>query len=192
MIHDPCCHLSKKCKPTAALLIYVVWIDASWGSNSNSNNPRTFRSAPARPSNAIMAAATAAAAAVIATRANVSATTNYCGCSSCCFFIWNNFIHLSSTDTTLTAIYERLKTFRSFFFRRQTRVLLPALFVGEAQPYGQEGHDPRAPSQHHSSVMVDNIHYELRSDCARADYVDKLVPDAFHSAVVVLKLPACF
>lgn len=43
--------------------------------------------------------------------------------------------------------------------------------------------------QHHYSLLVENIPYELRSDRALADYFNKLFPGKVHSASVVLKLP---
>jgi hypothetical protein len=43
--------------------------------------------------------------------------------------------------------------------------------------------------QHHYSIMVERIPYELRSDRALKDYFDKLFPGKVHSASVVMKLP---
>lgn len=43
--------------------------------------------------------------------------------------------------------------------------------------------------QHHYSLMVENVPYDLRSDRALADYFRKLFPGSVHSASVVLKLP---
>jgi Late exocytosis, associated with Golgi transport/Cytosolic domain of 10TM putative phosphate transporter len=43
--------------------------------------------------------------------------------------------------------------------------------------------------QHHYSLKVENIPYELRSDRALSDYFDKLFPGKVHSASVVLNLP---
>jgi len=43
--------------------------------------------------------------------------------------------------------------------------------------------------QHHYSLMVENVPYDLRSDRALKDYFRKLFPNAVHSASVVLKLP---
>lgn len=43
--------------------------------------------------------------------------------------------------------------------------------------------------QHHYSLMVENIPYELRSDNALYEYFDKLFPGKIHSASVVLNLP---
>ena len=43
--------------------------------------------------------------------------------------------------------------------------------------------------QHHYSIKVENIPYELRSDRALAEYFDSLFPNKVHSASVVLKLP---
>ncbi|GKY92356.1 hypothetical protein MPSEU_000206500 [Mayamaea pseudoterrestris] len=43
--------------------------------------------------------------------------------------------------------------------------------------------------QHHFSIMVERIPYELRSDRALKDYFDKLFPGKVHSASVVMKLP---
>jgi calcium permeable stress-gated cation channel len=43
--------------------------------------------------------------------------------------------------------------------------------------------------QHHYSLKVENIPYELRSEKALYDYFDKLFPGKIHSATVVLNLP---
>lgn len=43
--------------------------------------------------------------------------------------------------------------------------------------------------QHHYSLMIENIPYELRSDRALKEYFEKLFPGRVHSATVVLKLP---
>jgi Late exocytosis, associated with Golgi transport/Cytosolic domain of 10TM putative phosphate transporter len=43
--------------------------------------------------------------------------------------------------------------------------------------------------QHHYSLVVENIPYELRSATALKEYFDKLFPGSVHSATVVLKLP---
>lgn len=43
--------------------------------------------------------------------------------------------------------------------------------------------------QHHYSILVESIPYELRSDRALAEYFDTLFPGKVHSASVVLKLP---
>ena len=43
--------------------------------------------------------------------------------------------------------------------------------------------------QHHYSLMIENIPYELRSDKALKEYFDKLFPGKVHSASVVLKVP---
>lgn len=45
------------------------------------------------------------------------------------------------------------------------------------------------PPQHHYSIMVENIPYDLRSDAALQDYFNKLFPGQVHSASVVLKVP---
>lgn len=43
--------------------------------------------------------------------------------------------------------------------------------------------------QHHYSIQVESIPYELRSDRALAEYFENLFPGKVHSASVVLKLP---
>jgi len=43
--------------------------------------------------------------------------------------------------------------------------------------------------QHHYSLMIENVPYELRSDRALKEYFEKLFPGKVHSASVVLKLP---
>ena len=43
--------------------------------------------------------------------------------------------------------------------------------------------------QHHFSIMVERIPYELRSDRALKDYFEKLFPGKVHSASVVMKVP---
>jgi len=43
--------------------------------------------------------------------------------------------------------------------------------------------------QHHYSLVVENVPYELRSDRALKEYFEKLFPGKVHSASVVLKLP---
>lgn len=43
--------------------------------------------------------------------------------------------------------------------------------------------------QHHYSIQVESIPYELRSDRAMAEYFENLFPGKVHSASVVLKLP---
>ena len=43
--------------------------------------------------------------------------------------------------------------------------------------------------QHHYSLMVENIPYELRSERALYDYFDKLFPGKVHSTSVVMKVP---
>jgi hypothetical protein len=48
---------------------------------------------------------------------------------------------------------------------------------------------PHVDPQHHYSIMVERIPYELRSDRALKDYFDKLFPGKVHSASVVMKLP---
>ena len=47
----------------------------------------------------------------------------------------------------------------------------------------------RVHPQHHYSLKVENIPYELRSEKALYDYFDKLFPGKVHSATVVLNLP---
>jgi Late exocytosis, associated with Golgi transport/Cytosolic domain of 10TM putative phosphate transporter len=43
--------------------------------------------------------------------------------------------------------------------------------------------------QHHYSLLVESIPYEIRSDRALAEYFNRLFPGKVHSASVVLKLP---
>lgn len=49
--------------------------------------------------------------------------------------------------------------------------------------------DDHVHPQHHYSLHVENIPYELRSDKALYDYFDKLFPGKVHSTSVVLNLP---
>jgi hypothetical protein len=48
---------------------------------------------------------------------------------------------------------------------------------------------PHVNPQHHYSLLIESIPFELRSDSALKDYFDKLYPGKVHSASVVLKLP---
>ena len=49
--------------------------------------------------------------------------------------------------------------------------------------------DDHVHPQHHYSLHVENIPYELRSDKALYDYFDRLFPGKVHSTSVVLNLP---